>query len=58
MYIKNYSILLDIKIIFNTIKIIFLKNRSKGVVKEKELDEMLRTIGLEAYKELGVTKIK
>jgi len=58
LYIKNYSLLSDIKIIFNTIKIIFLKSSSKGVVKEKELDEMLQALGLDVYKELGVTKIK
>ena len=58
LYMKNYSLLLDIKIIFNTIKIIFIKNSSKGVVKEKELDEILQAHGLDVYKELGVTKIK
>ena len=58
LYIKNYSLLSDIKIIFNTIKIIFLKSSSKGVVKEKELDEMLQALGLDVYKELGVTKIE
>jgi exopolysaccharide biosynthesis polyprenyl glycosylphosphotransferase len=58
LYIKNYSLLLDIKIIFNTIKIIFLKSSSKGVVNEKELDEILQSLGLNVYKELGVTKIE
>ena len=58
LYIKNYSLLSDIKIIFNTIKILFLKNSSKGVAKEKELDEILKALGLEVYKELGVTKIE
>ena len=50
LYIKNYSLLLDIKIIFNTIKIIFLKSSSKGVVNEKELDEILQSIVLNVYK--------
>ncbi len=58
LYIKNYSLLSDIKIIFNTIKIMFLRNSSMGVIKEKDLDEMLQSLGLNVYKELGVTKIE
>jgi exopolysaccharide biosynthesis polyprenyl glycosylphosphotransferase len=58
LYIKNYSLLSDIRIIFNTIKIMFLRNSSMGVIKEKDLDEMLQSLGLNVYKELGVTKIE
>jgi len=31
LYIKNYSLLLDIKIILNTVKVIFKKESSMGV---------------------------
>lgn len=58
LYIKNYSLLLDIKIIFNTIKIMFMKDSSKGVAKEKKLDEILDELDLNTYKELGVTRIE
>ena len=58
LYIKNYSIFLDIKIIFNTIKIMFLKASSEGTKKEKDLDELLDDLGLNIYKELGITKIE
>lgn len=58
LYIKNYSLLLDIKIIFNTIKIMFLKESAKGVIQDKKLDEMFDELGLNIYKELGVTKIE
>ncbi len=57
MYIKNYSLLLDIIIIFNTIKTILLKDSSKGLVKEKELKELLNELNLKAYEEMGITKV-
>lgn len=47
MYIKNYSILLDIKLIFQTIKIIFLKESTEGVKEEKSLQEMIRDENLQ-----------
>lgn len=34
LYIKQYSLLLDIKIIFNTVKTIFMREQSQGVVEE------------------------
>jgi hypothetical protein len=40
------------------LQIIFLKSSSKGVVNEKELDEILQSLGLNVFKELGVTKIE
>jgi exopolysaccharide biosynthesis polyprenyl glycosylphosphotransferase len=57
MYIKNYSVLLDIIIIFNTIKTILLKDSSKGLAKEKELKELLNELNLKAYEEMGITKV-
>lgn len=57
LYIKNYSLMLDIKIIFNTIKIIFMKDSSKGTGKDKELGDIFDELGLSVYDEIGVTKI-
>lgn len=58
LYIKNYSLLLDIKIIFNTIRIMFMRDKSKGTAKEKKLNEIFDELGLNAYDELGVTRIE
>ncbi len=41
LYIKNYSLALDIKIIFNTIKIMFIKSSSAGVSEDKQLNDMI-----------------
>jgi lipopolysaccharide/colanic/teichoic acid biosynthesis glycosyltransferase len=57
LYISTYSLLLDIKIIFNTIKIMFIKDSSAGVANDKNLKELLNELNIEAYKELGVTKV-
>ena len=57
LYIRDYSLLLDIKIIFNTIKIMFIKDSSKGVAKDKELDEIFKELNLNVYKEFGATRI-
>lgn len=46
LYIKNYSLLLDIKIMFNTIKIMFIKESSAGVVKDKKIDQILQDLDL------------
>ncbi|MDF2884534.1 MAG: exopolysaccharide biosynthesis polyprenyl glycosylphosphotransferase, partial [Clostridiaceae bacterium] len=52
MYIKNYSILLDIKLIFQTIKIIFLKESTEGVKEDISLEEMIknRELDIKIYK--------
>ncbi|WP_010235678.1 sugar transferase [Clostridium arbusti] len=52
MYIKNYSILLDIKLIFQTIKIIFLKESTEGVREDISLEEMIknRELDIKIYK--------
>lgn len=57
LYIYNYSLLLDIKIIFNTIKIIFFKDSSAGLEKDKKLDEIFNDMNIETYEELGITKV-
>jgi exopolysaccharide biosynthesis polyprenyl glycosylphosphotransferase len=41
MYIKNYSILLDIKLIFQTIKIIFIKESTEGVKDQISVDKLI-----------------
>ena len=55
MYIENYSILLDIKLILMTIRILFSKDSTEGFEKNKEneqaLNEMLRQIRQEQEQE-------
>jgi exopolysaccharide biosynthesis polyprenyl glycosylphosphotransferase len=44
MYIKNYSILLDLKLILQTIKIMFMKESSAGLANEEySLDKLMET---------------
>jgi exopolysaccharide biosynthesis polyprenyl glycosylphosphotransferase len=47
MYIKNYSILLDLKFIFQTIKIMFMKESSSGVSDEILLSELVSDLDLD-----------
>ena len=35
MYIQNYSLLLDIEIIFRTIKVLFIKDSTEGFAEEE-----------------------
>lgn len=44
LYIKNYSLLLDVKIMFNTIKIMFIKDSAAGVIKDKKIDKILKDL--------------
>jgi exopolysaccharide biosynthesis polyprenyl glycosylphosphotransferase len=57
LYIRNYSLMLDIIIIFNTIKIMFMKDHSEGVAVNKKLEEILNEQNLKAEEELGITKV-
>ncbi len=57
LYIRNYSLLLDIIIIFNTIKIMFMKDSSAGVSLNKKLKDILNEKNLEANEEMGITKV-
>lgn len=41
IYIKNYSVLLDIKLIFQTIKIIFMKESTEGVKEDIKLEKLI-----------------
>jgi exopolysaccharide biosynthesis polyprenyl glycosylphosphotransferase len=47
IYIKNYSILLDLKLIFQTIKIMFMKDRSSGISDEVLLSELVSDLDLD-----------
>ncbi|MEL7648010.1 MAG: sugar transferase [Sedimentibacter sp.] len=57
LYIMNYSLMLDIKIIFNTVKIMFMKESSAGVADDKRLEDIIKELNLKTYEELGVTKV-
>lgn len=57
LYIRNYSFLLDIKIIFLTIKILFMKESSNGLKDEKDLDKLLQSMNYNVYNEAGVTML-
>ena len=39
MYIQNYSLLLDIRLILMTVKIMFMKESTEGFEKQGEKDE-------------------
>jgi len=57
LYIRNYSLMLDIIIIFNTVKIMFMKDSSVGVTKYKNLEDILNEQDLKAKEEMGITKV-
>lgn len=47
LYIRNYSIFLDLKIILQTIKIVFMKESTEGVKEEISLENMIQNLDLE-----------
>ncbi|MFW6029786.1 MAG: sugar transferase [Halanaerobiales bacterium] len=57
LYIRNYSILLDIEIILKTIKVVFLKESSSGVKDDKSLKEIFDEMNIKVYEETSVTKL-
>lgn len=57
MYIRNYNLLEDIIIIFQTIVVIFIKDKSEGIA-EKDLMNVLEEIGLDSDLKKDLTKIK
>ncbi len=57
LYIRNYSFFLDIKIILQTIKILFMKDSTEGVKEDKPLDEIFNELDYKTFKEVGATKI-
>lgn len=42
LYIKNYSMLLDLKVILQTIKIMFIKESSEGIKRDESLNNILQ----------------
>jgi len=44
MYIENYSLLLDIKLILMTLRIIFSKESTEGVTTQEEKEERLKAV--------------
>ena len=40
MYIENYSLLMDLKLLFMTVKVMFMKESTEGLSKE-QLDELI-----------------
>jgi len=44
MYIENYSLLLDIKLILMTLRIIFSKESTEGVTAQEEKEERLKAV--------------
>ena len=48
LYIKNYSLIMDIQILFQTVKILFDKVSSQGVEEEQTIDEIYE--GIKIYK--------
>lgn len=47
IYIKNYSVLLDLKIILQTIKIMFIKESSEGIKNDITLNKMIEEFNIE-----------
>jgi exopolysaccharide biosynthesis polyprenyl glycosylphosphotransferase len=47
LYIKNYSLLLDLKLILQTIKIMFMKESSSGVSEEVALSKLVNELELD-----------
>ena len=59
LYIRNYSFLLDLKIIAKTIRVIFTRESSSGIKKEeRSLEEVFSDLDLKASEEMSVTKVE
>ncbi|MGJ7045773.1 sugar transferase [Thermoanaerobacterium thermosulfurigenes] len=58
IYIMNYSVWLDIKILLLTLKIALTKEASSGVKNDMTLEELLKSMDYNVYNEFGVTKLE
>ncbi|NLW24784.1 MAG: sugar transferase [Clostridia bacterium] len=58
LYIRNYSFMLDLKIILQTIKILLIKDSSEGTTREARLKSYLRKNGCKVYEEDVVMRIE
>lgn len=47
IYIRNYSFLLDLKLIVQTVKIVFMKESTEGLKQEESLEEILVDLNVE-----------
>ncbi|HBF3624221.1 TPA: sugar transferase, partial [Clostridioides difficile] len=42
-YIQNYSLMLDVKLIILTVKILFMKESTEGIAKEQSTAKLIRS---------------
>ena len=56
LYIKKYSLLLDFKILVQTVKVIFMKESSQGVVIEKDEEKLFKGLDIEGFENSGIVK--
>ena len=54
LYVRNYSIFLDLKLILQTIKIMFMKESSEGVKEDIDFNELMR----EEYSEVTIDLVE
>ncbi|WKV08017.1 sugar transferase [Thermoanaerobacterium sp. CMT5567-10] len=57
IYIMNYSVWLDLKILLLTLKIVLTKEASSGIKGDMTLEELLKSMDYNVYNEFGVTKL-
>ena len=58
MYIRNYSIVLDLKILFQTILVVLTREQAEGVrARSKDQDRLLREL-LKGQSEMAVSREK
>lgn len=57
LYIKNYSIFLDLKLILLTIKIVFMKDSTEGIKDSVEFSDLIREKELELVVDLDTEQI-
>lgn len=58
LYIRNYSFLLDLRIVMQTVKTVFMKASSQGFANQKTFEELAKSMNYNVYKEIGVTRIE
>lgn len=56
LYIRNYSIFLDIMLVLQTIKIMFIKDSTEGIKDEVSVDSILKDLNLEITIDRDSTK--
>lgn len=58
LYIRNYSFLLDLKLILETIKVMFVKESSSGIKEGKSVDELLEEENLKTCMKPSIIEIE